>query len=88
MKPEPPDALLSEPLKIEDSDNIPCGGTEEEPYFVEVDNNGCSKCGAGRTWVVVNPDGYAGGTSYGLEEDAQDLAEDLNIAFNRGRTGK
>lgn len=63
-------------------------GNEEEPYFVEIDNNGCSKCGAGRTWVVVDPDGYAGGTSYGLEEDAQDLAENLNIAFHRGRTGK
>ena len=61
---------------------------EKEPYFVEVDNNGCTKCGVGRTWVVVGPDGCAGGTSYGLEEDAADLAEDLNIAFFRGQSGK
>lgn len=58
---------------------------EENPYFVEVDDNGCSKCGAGRNWVVVDPEGIRGSTSYGLEEDAQDLAEDLNRAFNAGR---
>ena len=58
---------------------------EENPYFVEVDNNGCRECGHGRNWVVVDPDGIRGGTSYGLEEDADDLAEDLNRAFNRGR---
>jgi len=58
---------------------------EENPYFVEVDDNGCSKCGAGRNWVVVDPDGTRGGTSYGLQEDADDLAEDLNRAFNRRR---
>ena len=75
----------AEGLKIEESDNVPCGGTEEDPYFIEVDNQGCSKCRAGRTWVVIDPDGYGGGTSYELIGDAEELAEDLNQAYNRGK---
>jgi hypothetical protein len=55
-----------------------------EPYFIEVDNNGCSKCSHGRNWCVVGPDGAAGGTSYGDEEDAAAIAEILNDAFSRG----
>jgi hypothetical protein len=58
---------------------------EENLYFVEVDSNGCSKCGAGRTWIVVAPDGLGGPTSYRQEEDARERAEDLNIAFARGK---
>jgi hypothetical protein len=91
-----PDIFGSYPaLQIEESDNVPCDAEikspnlrkecgESEPYFVEVDENGCPKCGSGRLWVVVDPDGVRGSTSYGLEEDADDLAEDLNIAFGKG----
>jgi hypothetical protein len=34
----------------------------DDPYFVEVDSNGCSHCGAGRTYCVIGPDGVASGT--------------------------
>ena len=73
-------AIHSHVLVIAAVDDI-----EETPYFVEVDDNGCRTCGQGRNWVVVDPDGIRGSTSYGLQEDAEDLAEDLNRAFNRGR---
>lgn len=56
-----------------------------EPYFVEVDQNGCEKCGSGRTWSVVGPDGSALGISYGYEEDADEMAEALNESFDAGR---
>src|SRR5271170_3559645 len=73
-------AIHSHVLAIAADDAI-----EENPYFVEVDNNGCPGCWHGRSWVVVDPDGSNTGTSYGSEEDAGDLAQDLNRAFNRGR---
>lgn len=57
----------------------------EEPYFVEVDENGCSKCGSGRMWRVIGPGDIGLSTSYGLMEDAEDLAEELNIAYANGR---
>ncbi len=59
-------------------------GAEPAPYFIEVDQQGCSKCNAGRSWNVVGPDGVALSTSYMEEEDAQDLADDLNDAFGKG----
>lgn len=58
----------------------------DEPYFVEVDNNGCEKCGAGKTWTVVGPDGVAQGQSFENVEDAEALADALNGAFFAGRT--
>jgi hypothetical protein len=58
---------------------------EKDPYYIEVDHNGCACCGSERTWIVVGPDGRGSSTSYGSEDDAADLAEDLNIAFNLGK---
>lgn len=58
---------------------------EEDAYFVEVDDNGCHHCGGGRTWTVVCPDGYALGISYSEEDDASEMAELLNTAYNQGR---
>ncbi len=57
----------------------------DDPYFIEVDHNGCSCCGAERTWIVVGPDGRGSSTSFESEDDASDLAENLNIAFHLGR---
>lgn len=57
----------------------------EAPYSVSVDTNGCGHCGAGRTWMVVGPDGYGGGQSFGDEEDAEALADQLNEAFYQGQ---
>lgn len=55
-----------------------------EPYFVEVDVNGCDRCGAGKTWTVVGPDLVAAGTSWECVSDAEDFAEALNDAFYKG----
>lgn len=55
-----------------------------DPYFVEVDVNGCERCGAGKTWTVVGPDGVAAGTSWKYVSDAEDFAEALNDAFYKG----
>lgn len=62
------------------------GTTEDNPYFIEVCNNGCPHCGAGRTWNIVRPDGMALSVSYGDEEEASDLAEWLNDAYARGKS--
>lgn len=59
---------------------------EEEPYFVEVDLNGCAECGAGRHWTVVGPDGVAIGRSFADEEFTSSLADDLNAAYFAGRS--
>jgi hypothetical protein len=57
-----------------------------EPYFVEVDQNGCERCGHGKTWTVVGPDGVAHSQSFDDVEDAESLADALNGAFFAGRT--
>jgi len=56
----------------------------EQPYFIEVDNNGCPHCGATRSWVVIGPDGCALGITFGHEEDAEDLADNMNTAYWQG----
>lgn len=58
---------------------------KEEPYFVEVDQNGCKHCGAGKNYTVIGPDGYALSQSWGDEEDASDIAEWLNEAYYHGQ---
>jgi hypothetical protein len=63
----------------------PAEQVREEPYFIEVDTNGCGHCGAGRTWLVVGPDGYGGSQSFEDEEDAAHLAQILNDAYWMGR---
>lgn len=57
---------------------------KENPYFIEVDTNGCSTCGHGRTWIVIGPDGYGGSASYEDEDDATSLADALNEAYWSG----
>jgi hypothetical protein len=56
-----------------------------DPYFIEVYDNGCVGCGAGRTWTIVRPDGCTIGISYGDFADADDVAEMLNEAYWIGR---
>lgn len=63
----------------------------DEPYFIEVDSNGCSKCGAGRTWTVCGPDGSWLSTSYEGEEgqeQAEWLADILNQAYWAGKSAR
>lgn len=57
---------------------------QDEPYFVEVGETGCSDCGAGRTYTVVGPDGVAIGQSWEEEDEAAEMASRLNEAFYIG----
>lgn len=59
---------------------------QENAYFVEVDDNGCPKCGAGRTYRVIGPDGMGSSTSYADVDDAEHEADILNEAFERGES--
>lgn len=65
----------------------PCAGvrTKEPAYFIEVDQNGCRTCGAGRSWVVIGPNGIGGSTTYLDSDDAQEIADMMNDAFEHGR---
>ena len=54
------------------------------PYHIEVERDGCRFCGAGKTYWVVGSDDVADGTTYENEEDALDLADMLNDAFENG----
>lgn len=56
----------------------------DKPFFVEVDQNGCSKCGHGRTWTVVDSDGTGMSISYEDEGEADNLADMLNDAYHLG----
>lgn len=59
---------------------------EEEVYHVEA-NIGfeCNQCHSGRIFHVIDPNGYAIGTSYINLEDAEDMARDLSFAYEKGR---
>lgn len=58
---------------------------QDEPYFVEVDSNGCERCNAGKTWTVVGPDGCAASQSWEQEEDAEAFADAMNVAYWMGK---
>ena len=59
---------------------------EKEAYRVEEsDSKGCEKCGSGKLWDIVGPDGYALGTSWGDKEFVDDLADWLNDAYVAGK---
>jgi hypothetical protein len=60
----------------------------KEQYFVEVDENGCSKCCNGRTWTIIGPDGDGVGKSFHDEEYAEEISEMLNRAYYFGKGGK
>jgi hypothetical protein len=58
---------------------------KNEHYTVEVDSGPeCINCGAGTQWTVVGDD-IAIGESFGRKEDAEELAEYMNQAFEQGR---
>ena len=57
----------------------------EEPYFVEVEVNGCPCCGSGKTWIIVGPDETSLGRSFLDQEEASDLADMLNTAYFQGK---
>jgi hypothetical protein len=58
--------------------------TGRGPYHVEVETVGCEHCAGGRQWTVVDPDDVAISMSFELEEDADDIAVFMNIAYEAG----
>jgi hypothetical protein len=59
--------------------------TTKMPYTVEPDDSSfCVNCGTGRMWDVIGPDGVALGMSFGIESDAEDLADNLSRAYLAG----
>lgn len=58
---------------------------DDDPYFVEVDVNGCAHCKGGRMWTVIGPDTVACGISWEDVENAEDYAEACNDAYAHGR---
>ena len=54
------------------------------PYKVEMDRSGCSKCGAGKLWMVVGPDGFSQSVLYGDRDEADHQAWILSKAYNLG----
>jgi len=55
-----------------------------QPYRVEVQEEGCDLCGAGKFWVVVDSEDTADATAYADREDAEHMADAMNRAFERG----
>jgi hypothetical protein len=61
---------------------------EKKPYVLEIDNEGCTKCGEGRTWTIVDLDGFSIGQSWGgceAEVDAEEMAGLLNSVYEKGQ---
>lgn len=61
---------------------------EKQPYWVELESQECSHCGAGSFWIVVhieNGEEVAGSTSYGDKETAEDIADLQNAAYACGK---
>ena len=58
-----------------------------EPAFrVEInDSKVCRSCGSGAFWEVVGPDNMA--RSYGDKKEAEEMAEELSRAYEKGRQG-
>lgn len=55
-----------------------------EAYRVEKDDVGCSKCHAKATWTVVDLNDVGIGISWEDKDEAENYAEDLNLAFSSG----
>jgi len=59
----------------------------KEPYRVEVEREGCERCGIGRQWAIVGPtdEEQATDCTYGDPEEAEHITAALNNAFEIGR---
>jgi len=58
---------------------------DEKIYTVEIDDRGCSNCGADVGYTVVGPDGVEECAIYNDRNAAEEIAELMNIAYLRGR---
>lgn len=66
--------------------------SEDTPYHIDIDQQGCQTCNAGRTYTIVGPDGVALGLSWDDMNEALEWTDELNAAYNSGladgKTGK
>jgi hypothetical protein len=57
-------------------------------YAVEPESPPCNECGRDNGFVVVGPDGIALGITFDIVDDAEDLADHLNAAYELGRAAE
>ena len=50
-------------------------------------SSGIATCGSGAFWNVVGPDDVALGNCYGNKEEAEEMADELSSAYEKGRQG-
>jgi hypothetical protein len=69
------------PLSVEDGTEI-----ATEPYIVVANgDNACAHCNGGTLWdILYVPEDVRMSTSYGNQENAEDICEGLNSAFENG----
>lgn len=53
-------------------------------YHVECDSDGCERCRQGASFVIIDPFGIAGGTSWMDKSEAEDHCYELNEAYKKG----
>lgn len=59
---------------------------DSAPAFrVEVDKKGCEHCDAGTQYIVVDPRGVGGSQTYEDREEAENMAELLQMTYDAGR---
>ena len=56
-----------------------------EPYTIEIESDGCEKCGHGKQWAIMRPDGVCLGQTWENPEEAQQIADWMNEAFVAGQ---
>jgi hypothetical protein len=54
-------------------------------YIVEIDTRGCSNCGEDVGYTVIGPDGVEECALYNDRNAAEEIAELMNVAYQRGR---
>ena len=75
-----PDKTLTTEIKLPE-----LTGDEKLPYVVELEKDGCSKCGHYKQWCIVDRKGnMIGGQTWGDEEEAIAISELLCDAFDAG----
>ena len=57
----------------------------ERVYTVEIDQQGCSRCGTEAGYTVVGPDGVEECGIYNDRQAAEEIAELMNAAYEQGR---
>lgn len=54
-------------------------------YTVEIDLQGCSRCGTEIGYTVIGPDGVEECAIYNDRQEAEEIAELMNLAYEQAR---